>query len=69
MSHERGREKTCLGFLTRFDTNRAEQPQKLARGLILDLGSRGIVLSTREPRHEKTSFLHMRKQRRRSASR
>ena len=26
-------DKTCLEFLTRSDTNRAVQPQKMARGL------------------------------------
>ena len=34
-----------LGFLTRSDTNRAVQPQKMARLELSDLGSRGIVLA------------------------
>ena len=33
LSCEPHHEKTCLGFLTRSDTNRAVQPQKIARGL------------------------------------
>ena len=50
------------------------EPQSYARKTILCLGSGNMVTSsdppdTFEPRYEKTGFLHMRKQRRRSASR
>ena len=38
-------ENLSLGCRTRSNTNQAVQPQKTARGLISDLGSRGIVLS------------------------
>ena len=31
--NELGHEKTVFGFLTRFDTNPAFQPQRMARGL------------------------------------
>ena len=40
------RENLSSGFTTRSNTNRAAQPQKMARGLheISYLGSRGVVL-------------------------
>ena len=36
-----------LGFLTRCDTTRATQPQKMVSLEILDLGRRGIVLCSK----------------------
>ena len=39
------REIICLRVFDQVDTNRAEQPQKMALGLKLDLGRRGIALT------------------------
>ena len=47
------------------DTNQAVQPNKMARGLKFQISK----LTLYEPLREKTGFLHMRKQRCRSASR
>ena len=40
------KENLSLGFTTKYNTNLAVPPQKIAKGFeISDLGSRGIVLS------------------------
>ena len=42
------KENLCLGLPTRPDTNRAVQPMKMVSLEILNLGSRGIVLSIKQ---------------------